>query len=89
MHCWADLQSGHGLRCYGSITRAQNVSDYMLVLALCLVYLLTDRQTHDYGIYLASIASRDNKNVIGLGPQDPRIPMNGIYSCLIHMILIF
>jgi len=21
VHCWADLQSGHGLRCYGNITR--------------------------------------------------------------------
>jgi len=27
----------HGLRCYGNITRTQNVSEYMLVLALCLV----------------------------------------------------
>ena len=64
MHCWADLQSGHGLRCYGNITRTlvtslcpsrdmtcewpsgrglrartQNVSEYMLVLAPCLVYI--------------------------------------------------
>ena len=28
---------GHGLHCYGNIMRMQNVSDYMLVLALCLV----------------------------------------------------
>ena len=28
----------HGLRCYGNITRTRNVSEYMLVLALCLVY---------------------------------------------------
>jgi len=34
VHCWADLQSGHGLRCYGNITRTRNVSEYMLVLAL-------------------------------------------------------
>jgi len=27
----------HGLRCYGNITRTRNVSEYMLVLALCLV----------------------------------------------------
>jgi len=33
----ADLQSVHGLRCYGNITRTQNVSEYMLVLALGLV----------------------------------------------------
>jgi len=41
VHCWADLQSVHGLRCYGNITRTRNVSEYMLVmlvLALCLVY---------------------------------------------------
>jgi len=37
VHYWADLQSGHGLRCYGNITRMRNVSEYMLVLALCLV----------------------------------------------------
>ena len=36
-HYWADLESRHGLRCYGNITRTQNVSEYMLVLALCLV----------------------------------------------------
>jgi len=37
VHYWADLQSMHGLRCYGNITRTRNVSEYMLVLALCLV----------------------------------------------------
>ena len=42
MHYWADLQSVHGLRCYGNITRTQNVSEYMLVLALCLVRLVVD-----------------------------------------------
>jgi len=26
VHCWADLQSGHGLRCYGNITRTQATS---------------------------------------------------------------
>ena len=36
MHYWADLQSAHGLRCYGNITRTRNVSEYMLVLAVCL-----------------------------------------------------
>jgi len=33
VHYWADLQSVHGLRCY----MERNVSEYMLVLALCLV----------------------------------------------------
>ena len=37
VHYWADLQSVHGLCCYGNITRTRNVSEYMLVLALCLV----------------------------------------------------
>ena len=37
VHYWADLQSVHGLRCYGNITRTRNVSEYMIVLALCLV----------------------------------------------------
>ena len=27
----------HGLRCYGNITRTRNVSEYILVLAVCLV----------------------------------------------------
>ena len=40
VHCWADLQSVHGLRCYGNITRTRNVSEYMLVLAVCLVELV-------------------------------------------------
>ena len=28
---------GHGLHCYGNTTRTRNVSEYMLVLALCAV----------------------------------------------------
>jgi len=40
VHYWANLQSLHQLRCYGSITRTQNVSEFMLVLALCLVYFV-------------------------------------------------
>jgi len=35
VHYWADLQSRHGLRCYGNITGTRNVSEYMLVLAVC------------------------------------------------------
>ena len=35
--CLADLQWVHGLRCYGSIVRTRNVSEYMVVLTLCLV----------------------------------------------------
>ena len=36
VHCWADLQSV-GLRCCGNVTRTRNVSEYMLVLVVCLV----------------------------------------------------
>jgi len=36
VHYWADLQSVHGLRCYGNIMRTRNVRR-VLVLALCLV----------------------------------------------------
>ena len=31
VHHWADLQSLHGLCCYGNITRMRNVNQYMLV----------------------------------------------------------
>ena len=40
VHYWAHLQWVHGLRCYGSITRTRNVSEYMFVLALFLVNFL-------------------------------------------------
>jgi len=40
VHCWADLQSAHGVRCCGNITRTRNVSEYMLVLAICIVSFL-------------------------------------------------
>jgi len=42
VHYWSDLQSVHGLHCYGNITGRWNVSEYMLVLALCLVYYILD-----------------------------------------------
>ena len=42
MHDWADLQSVHWLRCYGNITRTRNVSEYMVVLALCLVCFVVE-----------------------------------------------
>ena len=45
IHYWADLQSVHGLRCYGKITRTRNVSEYMLVLVLCLV-IINGAQQH-------------------------------------------
>jgi len=46
VHYWADLQSMHELCCYGNIMRTQNVSEYMLVLALCLVSTLVMQVAH-------------------------------------------
>jgi len=46
VHCWADLQSRHGLLCYGNITLTRNVSEYMLVFALCLVSFEIDGQAN-------------------------------------------
>jgi len=37
---------GARLPCYGNITRTRNVSEYMLVLDLCLVYRLLPAQTN-------------------------------------------
>jgi len=39
VHYWADLQSVHGLHCYGSITRTGSVSEYILVLTVWLVIM--------------------------------------------------
>ena len=47
VHYWADLQSVHGLRCYGNITRTRNVSEYMLVLALCQVTFRVSRRRRE------------------------------------------
>jgi len=45
VHYWTDLQSVHGLRCYGNITRTRNVSEYMLVVhALCIVTFCVSRR---------------------------------------------
>ena len=50
---WADLQSVHGLHCYGNITQTQNVSEYMLVLAVCLVLSLSSLT-----YYVAALCNR-------------------------------
>jgi len=47
VHYWADLQSVHELRCYGNITRMRNVSEYVLVLALCLVIFRVSRRPRE------------------------------------------
>ena len=40
VHYWADLQSVNRLHCYGNIARTRNVSEYMPILALCLVIII-------------------------------------------------
>jgi len=46
VHYWADLQSGHGLRCYGDIARTRNVSECLYSLyAWLLVLLLMQQRT--------------------------------------------
>jgi len=37
-----DLQSVHGLHCYGNTMQTRNVSEYMLVLTLCLVNIVNE-----------------------------------------------
>jgi len=60
VHRWVDLQSVHGLHCYGNITRTRNVSKYMLVLALCLV-ISVDALGRMYGCcLLLSVLKDDN-----------------------------
>ena len=46
------LQSVHGLRCCGNITRTRNVSEYMLVLAACLVILFCVYFAANKSVYL-------------------------------------
>jgi len=41
VHYRADLQSVHGLRCYGNMTRTRNINKYMTELAVCLVRLVS------------------------------------------------
>ena len=51
VHYLADLQSVHGLRYYGNITRTRNVSEYMLVVDLWLVVLVNDDFNVYYSVY--------------------------------------
>jgi len=55
VHYWADLQSGHRLRCYGNITQARNVSEYMPVLAVCLVTFHVSRRRREIIIIIIII----------------------------------
>jgi len=52
VHYRADLQSVHGLRCYGNITRTRNVSEYMHILALFLVQSFSPAIGNSLGWYL-------------------------------------
>ena len=71
MQYWADLQSVHRLRCYGNITRTQNVSEYMLVLAPCLGIVFDGDcdVTHESGGAVVMLQTLNpNPNVVGLIP---------------------
>ena len=48
VHYWVDLQSVHGLRCCGNITRTRNVSEYMLVLTAYLVIIVRPHHSTTY-----------------------------------------
>jgi len=46
---WTDLQSVHGLCCYGNITRTRNVSEYMLVLTRSMLSFVIVCMCVDWG----------------------------------------
>ena len=50
----------HGLRCYVNITRTPNVSEYTLVLALCLV-MVALRNRADHNIFFCCVYVRSMK----------------------------
>jgi len=52
VHYWADSKSVHGLRCYCNIAM-RNVSEYVLVLALCLVPYVDKRVVGKTDLWLA------------------------------------
>ena len=55
VHYWADLQSVHGLRCYGNITRTRNASQCMLLLPLCVVTIRVSRIDHEKCIVVTRV----------------------------------
>ena len=71
MQYWADLQSGHGSHCYGNTTRMRNVSEYMLVLDLCLVTVITEPESR-YSFYDATGGGRLSR---------PRHCSKGVQPC--------
>jgi len=40
-HYWADLQSVHGFPCYDNIVRTRNVSECLLSVYACFLFVLT------------------------------------------------
>ena len=47
VHCWVDLQSVHGFRCYGNIRTECEMSARMPVLAVWLVSLVANLFSHE------------------------------------------
>jgi len=64
VHCWADLQSVHGLRCCGNIMRTRNVSEYMLVLAVCL-----GKEVKAFPYSIPSVGPGADSGVQAVSPQ--------------------
>ena len=74
VHYWTDLQSVHRARvaCYGNITRTRNVSEYMLVLAACLVMsfvlkLLTPKTVYISFGQIKTVLNDDKADLHGIG----------------------
>ena len=84
VHYGAELQSVHGLRCYGNITRTRNVSEYMLVLALCLVCLLLLLMTTVIGIISHHEAAHKQlykRQIVACPIHNDRRPLLHISCC--------
>ena len=63
---------GHGLRCYGNITRTRNVREYMLVFALCLVGFRGEVRRVGEGRKEDGRGTEGSENdVMGLGERSP------------------
>ena len=45
VHCWADLQSVHGFRCYENIARTRNTSEWLYSLYACLKHVSAEKLT--------------------------------------------
>ena len=88
------MQSGHGLRCCGNITRTRNVSEYMLVLALCLVAVVICQCRNDtYPLRIGLGTRRAVMGVLsalGVGFEASALQMFviGAFLCILLLIIV-